>query len=97
MKKMKHILIGTILSILVFFSISFLTVLTQINPFHYYKNEEIYQLNIGFPLIYYHQFWLSGSKIPNSGWTVNYLFYDSILTWIIVAGAYITWQKIKKK
>jgi hypothetical protein len=93
----KNTLIGTILSILIFFSISFLTVLTQINPFHYYKNEETYQLNIGFPLIYYNQFWLSGSNIPNSGWTVNYLFFDCILTWVIVTGTYIIWLKIKKK
>ena len=79
---------GTLISILVFLSISFITVLTQINPLHYYKNNEAYKLDIGFPFKYYGQFWLTGNSIPNSGWTVDHLFYDCLLTWFVVTGLY---------
>ena len=58
-----YIFRGTILSILIFFSISFLTVLKQIAPLHYYQKGESYSFDIGFPLVYYGQFWVSGSDI----------------------------------
>lgn len=87
-EQLKIILLGTALSILVFFSTSFLTVLTQINPLHYYQGSETYKLDIGFPFKFYGQFWLSGSDIPNSGWTISNLFYDCMLTWIVVTGIY---------
>jgi hypothetical protein len=75
---------ATILSILVFLSVSFITVLCNINPLHYYKDSENYKLNIGFPFVYYEQFWLGNSSIPNSGWNINNLFLDIILTWILI-------------
>ena len=86
---------GTFLSILVFLSVSFITFLTQINPLHYYKSSETYKLDIGFPFIYYQQFWLSGSSIPNSGWTINNLFYDCLITWVVVTGIYFLKQRTK--
>ncbi|UMY65093.1 MULTISPECIES: hypothetical protein [unclassified Flavobacterium] len=84
----KLLLSGTALSILVFFSISFLTVLAQIIPFHYYGAKETYKLDIGFPFKFYGQFWLRGNDIPNSGWTIPNLFYDCLLTWLVVTGLY---------
>ena len=87
-KQFKIVLSGTALSILVFFSISFLTILTQINPLHYYQDTETYKLDIGFPFKYYEQFWLRGNDIPNSGWTISNLFYDCLLTWLVVTGLY---------
>lgn len=95
LKLVRVILTGTLLSILVFLSISFITVLTEINPLHYYGNHEQYKLDIGFPFTYYGQFWLSGNTIPNSGWTINYLFYDCFLTWTIVTGIYYLTQLSK--
>lgn len=88
---------GTILSILVFFSVSFISFLTQVNPLHYYKSSETYKLDIGFPFTFYRQFWLSGSRIPNSGWTLDNLFYDCFITWIVVAGCYMLIQRRKNK
>lgn len=85
-KTIRTIFTGTILSILIFLSICFITFLTQINPLHYYTSSETYKLNIGFPFIYYTQFWISGSTIPNSGWTTDNLFYDGLITWIAVNG-----------
>ena len=94
-KLFRTIFFGTLLSILVFLSVSFITVLTQINPLHYYKSSETYKLDIGFPFIYYGQFWLSGSSIPNSGWTINNLFFDCLITWAVVTGIYFLTQRAK--
>lgn len=93
-KIIKTLFVGTLLSILVFFSISFITVLIQINPLHYYKIGERYKLNIGFPFKYYEQFWVRGSDIPNSGWIIENLFYNCVITWIIVTA--IFYVSVKK-
>ena len=79
---------GTILSAFVFFSISFITLLMQINPIHYYRKNEAYKLDVGFPFTYYRQFWLSGSKIPNSEWVVTNLLIDIFLSWVVVTTLY---------
>jgi len=86
----------TFLSILFFFSISFVTFLCQINPLHYYKENENYKLEIGFPFKYYYQFFVNDNKIPNSGWIGKNLIYDCLLTWIFIAGIYYIIKKIKK-
>jgi len=78
----------TVLSALVFLSISFITVLADINPLHIYGKNKPYYLGIGFPFEYYNQFWLSGSTIPNSGWNLDHLLLDFLLTWVTVAGLY---------
>jgi hypothetical protein len=81
------------LSILIFFSISFITVLFQIGPFHRYGLQETYQLNIGFPFTYYEQFWVNKSYSPNSGWHLDKLFIDCLITWISVVGLYLVYKK----
>lgn len=69
------------LSILIFCSISFLTVLFQINsPLN--RNEGSYELKIGFPLEYYHEFMID-CPIPNSGWNTNHLLIDCGIIWAI--------------
>jgi hypothetical protein len=80
----KKIIIGTILSILVFFSISFSTILLQINsPLN--RIEKFYELRIGFPLEYYHEFMLD-CPIPNSGWNVQNLLIDCGIIWVMTIG-----------
>ena len=94
-KILKHIFFGTLLSILIFFSISFLTILTQINPIHYYEKYEAYKLDIGLPFVYYKQFFLRGNdQVPNSNWYPDKLFIDCLLTWISVLLSYLI---IKRK
>lgn len=93
-KSIKTFIYNTFLSVLVFFSISFLSVLMQIGPFHYYKNEEQYRLTIGFPFKYYNQFWLKGNDFPNSGWDIRHLIYDCLLTWTITIGVLAVINKI---
>lgn len=86
----KKIAIGTILSALIFFSISFLTVLFQVNsPFHRY---EYFKNKIGFPFIYYHEF-MADCPIPNSGWNLGNLILDSDVTWIIVVSLYLIFNR----
>jgi len=95
MKLSKSILYGTILSILVFFSTSFLTLLFQINsPLN--RLSEHSDLKIGFPLTYYHEFWLDG-PFPNSGWRLGNLFWDCLLTWSMVTAIFIIAKRRKPK
>jgi len=90
----KKLITGTILSILIFFSISFLTVLFQINsPLHRQTNDH---LDIGFPLTYYSQFMVD-EPIPNSEWKVNNLLLDIFITWTVVTGTYVFLTKRTKK
>ena len=94
---LKHILLGTLLSILVFFSISFITFLANIGPFRYYGIDEAYHQEIGFPFIYYYEILYSGAISPNTQWNLNYLFYDCLITWVIVTGAYVLTRRLRKK
>lgn len=94
-KFLRNVFNGTLLSILVFLSISFITVLTHINPIHYYSSLENYKLEIGFPFIYYEQFWLAGSRIPNSIWMIDNLIYNCVLTWVVVTGIYLLTKRIR--
>ena len=89
----KQLIKGTLLSILIFFSISFLTVLFQINsPLH--RIEGTYELKIGFPFEYYYEF-LVDYPIPISGWIVNNLMLDCGITWIVTLGIMMIINKRK--
>lgn len=82
-----------VLSALIFFSISFFTVLLDINsPIN--RINTYHELKIGFPFTYYHEFIVEG-PIPNSGWNLKNLFFDIIITLITVTG--IFWILNKKR
>jgi hypothetical protein len=82
----KRIVTGTVLSALIFLSISFVTVLLQINsPLHRQTNDN---LDIGFPIPYYSQFMVD-APIPNSGWEGKNLVFDIFITWTVVTGIYL--------
>jgi hypothetical protein len=91
--KLKHFIEGTGLSILVFFSISFMFVLYRIGSFAPGNN---YDLSIGFPLEYYGQTQLKGNNYLNSGWDLNHLFWDCFITWVVVCGLYILIKNKRK-
>lgn len=72
---------GILLSILIFFSISFLTVLFQLySPLN--RIEGRYELRIGFPLEYYYELMLD-CQSPNYGWNGKNLLFDCGLIWVI--------------
>ncbi|GGZ64822.1 hypothetical protein GCM10008088_27860 [Mesonia mobilis] len=83
---------GLILSIIVFFSISFLTVLISIlTPVNQTIGFKI--LKIGFPFTYYEQTLIVNEL--NHSWNMNKLILNCILTWILVNGIYFWRIKIK--
>lgn len=86
-------IIGTILSILVFFSTSFLTVLMHVNsPFH---RQDGFEVKIGFPYTYYQEFMVD-CPIPNSAWDLKSLTLDILITWLVVTGITF-WISYKKQ
>lgn len=96
-KLLKNVFAGTFLSVLIFFSISFITFLGQIAPFRYYKEgREFYHLSVGFPLTFYEQFWLRGSELPNFGWRGTNLLLDCAITWLVVTSAYVFLNRPKR-
>jgi len=93
MKVAKELIKETILSMLIFFSTSFLTVLFQINsPLN--RMKENYELKIGFPFEYYHEFWVD-CPIPNSGWNINNLILNCGITWVLTIGIMLIIKKTK--
>ncbi|MCD8436036.1 hypothetical protein LNJ03_12110 [Tenacibaculum dicentrarchi] len=89
----KTIIKGTALSSLIFFSISFLTVLFQINsPLN--RIDENYELRIGFPFEYYYEFFID-CPIPNSGWNIKNLILNIGLTWTVTMGIILILRKRK--
>ena len=80
-----RLLKGTLLSVLVFFSISFLYVIYRISPI---TIGDTYDLSIGFPFKYYQQFQVTGNPYLNSSWSVNNLLLDCLITWVVVTGGY---------
>ena len=71
---MKRIIILISISILVFFSTSFLSVLFQIPPIN---TDPTSRLDIGFPFKFYNQFTLSDGI--RHGWTFKHLVLDIII------------------
>ncbi len=89
-----HMIKASILSALLFFAISFITVLFQINsPWHRQTDGD---LNIGFPLVYYSQFY-TGDVIPNAGWVGGNLLIDVFITWIVTIVSYLWIMKSTKR
>ena len=76
---------GTLLSVLVFFFISFLYVIYRISPI---TIDDTYYIPIGFPFKYYQQFQITGNPYLNSSWSVNNLLLDCLITWVVVTGGY---------
>ncbi|MUV02958.1 hypothetical protein GN157_04475 [Flavobacterium rakeshii] len=81
---LKTIIKGLLLSILVFFSVSFIMILPQLNPL---SNTYGFNIKIGFPFVYYYQFW-AGHDFLNWEWKIINLILDCLITWIVVTGIY---------
>jgi hypothetical protein len=91
----RDLIYGTLLSILLFCTVSFITVLMCINsPLN--RISEIYELKIGFPFIYYSEVMVECPN-PNSTWRIDYLFLDCSIVWILVQAIIIFFRKPDKK
>src|SRR5262245_1301246 len=83
----RRLFIGTLLSILVFFAVSFLSILGQIaGPMNGHAPR--IRLDVGWPFKFYEEFWLSGSTSANCGWDIKNLLLGCALTWVLVTSAY---------
>lgn len=94
---LKFIFKVTFQSAILFFAVSFLTVLYYILPeaFNLPKETQTpYGINIGFPFQYYERFWIN-EGYPNEGWDVNNLFYDCVLVWLFTFVFYFFKDKAK--
>ena len=82
-KKLVYI---TLISVIIFFAISFITVLLDFaTPFW----EPSDTISVGFPFTYYEEFYID---FKHHGWNLPYLLIDGILVWIVV---FVIW-KFKK-
>lgn len=82
----KKILKSTIYSILIFLSLSFISLLPYLNSL-FYRYDNGFEHKIGFPFTYYHEF-IINCPTPNSGWNLGNLFLDVLLIWVFVTGLY---------
>jgi hypothetical protein len=74
------------IAIIIFFAISFLTVLVDFgNPFW----ESSTKIDVGFPFTYYEDFFLD---FKHHEWNLTYLIIDAFIIWILV---FVIW-KFKK-
>ncbi len=83
-----NLLKGTFLSMLVFFTLTFFSVIYSI------KHPEFHgEMHFGFPFKFYHQFWLSGNDYPNFGGNFLNLLFDCLICWVVVTGIFLLVQK----
>ena len=80
------------LSILIFFSISFLTILFQLySPLN--RSGHFYGISIGFPFEFYYELMIDCPE-SNHGWKSMNLIWDSLMVWVLTIGAgMIKWKK----
>ncbi|NER18309.1 hypothetical protein [Spongiivirga citrea] len=91
----KTLLKGTIYSVFLFATISFITVLNSVNsPITGYDNDG--ELAIGFPFRYYHEF-IVDCPDTNWGWFPENLTLDILICWIFVNGFLVLREKGGKK
>lgn len=91
-----YLVIGTVLSVLVFFSISFLTYLADLDTFNPSASKEL-NVDIGLPFTYYGEVFREQSRIPMT-WSSNLaLLADCAITWCFVALPYLFYKIRKNK
>lgn len=79
---MQFLIKYTFLSILVFFAISFCSILPQIHtPFHHIDNRINFE--IGFPFTFYYEM-QDDCPVSNLGWRVENLLLDCFIIWVII-------------
>ncbi len=85
------LLISTFYSIVAFCVISYLSIMASLlstvgDP----SSKPV--TNVGFPLKYYYQFWVSSSDSPNCGWQLEYFVIDSFIIWASTLTVYFLFK-----
>lgn len=90
---MKFLFKQTFISIILFFVISFLSILPQIHPLTHVGERHIFE--IGFPFVYYFE-WIDKTHFL-VGWKQKGLFLDCMLVWSFVLFVSLTYRLYKRK
>ena len=93
---LRYTLIGTVLSILVFFSISFLDLLYDIDTFSPYAERNAFRFDFGVPFTYYSEEFIYLNELPSTKSNPLNLLMDCVITWLLVALPYIIY-KVRKR
>lgn len=73
----------TIVAIILFFAISFLTIVVDFGtPFW----KPSHSIDVGFPFTYYEEFYL---EFKHLGWRPIYLILDAMIVWVLV---FVIWS-----
>ncbi len=88
----KLILEGTLVSLIIFLSITFLMVLFKIH-FPFQIVTDYYELKLGFPFPFYHRLRVD-RVLPKEGWKSLFLLADYMITWLVVT---VTYFLVKRK
>ena len=98
---LQHLAIGTLLSILVFFSASFLTFIADQPTFNPYAEANYwrYHMEMGFPFTYFQQDFIGSDGTPFTRADILNLLLDCVITWTLIALPYalLTIRKDKKQ
>lgn len=90
---LKTLSIGLVLSILLFNSMLFFSLCSNIETD---SGELSSHIKLGWPFTFYEQFSIGDTPFLNHGWNVNYLLLDCILFFIFVFGLYFFWKVIRR-
>ncbi|PHR36735.1 MAG: hypothetical protein COA38_01555 [Fluviicola sp.] len=93
---LRYTVIGTVLSILVFFSISFLDLLYDLDTFSPYAQRNAFQFDFGVPFTYYGEQFIYTNTLPVTRFNFLNLLMDCVITWLLIALPYIIY-KVRKR
>ncbi|MFY0672020.1 MAG: hypothetical protein JXQ87_01365 [Bacteroidia bacterium] len=94
MKWRRDIIIVTFLSVLLFFTISLLSILPYLIPFR--ESIATWGLDIGWPYNFYHEYHIGDNSFLG-GWTLKTLIMDCVIIWVgTLFGYFLIKLKSKK-
>ena len=93
---LRYTVIGTVLSILVFFSISFLDLLYDLDTFSPYAQRGAFRFDFGVPFTYYSEEFIYLNELRSTKSNTLNLLMDCVITWLLIALPYIIY-KVRKR
>jgi hypothetical protein len=90
----KSVIAGTLLSALVFLSVSFLSFINSSRS--EFPVENVQKVNIGYPSTYLTQYWVNNSESNATSvrysWKFKILFISCFAYWLIFGGTYVGYK-----
>jgi hypothetical protein len=85
---------STILSVLIFFTISFLSIFPYLIPFR--ESSATWGLEIGWPYKFYNEYHIGDNSFLG-GWTLKTLITDCAIIWVVTYVGYFLFKRISAK